>query len=64
MLMGEMRKKLDCVEDEEPLTFYLERTRRDWLGREKKERIEMKFDGASSTAGGRAAILWFDELKR
>ena len=49
--VGDVKELLKHSEDEEPLTCYLED--------ESGNKIEIVCDGASSTAGGRATILWF-----
>lgn len=49
--VGDVKELLKHSEDEEPLTCYLED--------ESGNKIEILVDGASSTAGGRATILWF-----
>jgi hypothetical protein len=47
----ELRDLISSCEDEEPITCYLED--------ESGNKTEILVDGASSTAGGRATILWF-----
>lgn len=49
--VGDLKECLQYSEDEEPLTCYLED--------ENGNKTEIVCDGASSTAGGRATILWF-----
>ena len=49
--VGDLKELLKYSEDEEPLTLILESGSR---------KFYIECNGASSTAGGRATILWFD----
>ena len=52
--VGELRELLRLCEDDESLTICLE-------GRFRKQTL--RIDGAGSTAGGRATILWLRKVK-
>jgi len=49
--VGELRKLLRCCEDEEPILYQLKTCCGDRY---------LECSGASSTAGGRAVVLWLD----
>lgn len=56
--VGDLRELLNCCEDEEPITCYVEGE--DILG---VINLQCRITGASSTAGGRAVNLWLEQVK-
>lgn len=59
MTVGDMKELLKHSEDDEPLTLKL--VTNTWLFGEYSENL--KCTGASSSAGGRVTLLWFEPEK-
>jgi len=51
-----LKDDLEYCDDKEPITFY--------LVNDDGSKIELDFEKTTSTAGGRAAIMWFKLMKK